>query len=172
MNAVEARVDRVLGAGPFCETGRPRVTVTSPDASLIAIGGALARPQWRARDVSGRSQPNPGWHPTGVYRSDDLTCLFHLTTRWPVNALAFHPTLPLLAVGTGAYDGGWSYEGELLLLDLSTGATVSLLADPREVRQLTWQDRETLGLVLAVPCDEDEERFGTTSLACRIRRDD
>ncbi|AEV85152.1 hypothetical protein ACWT_4128 [Actinoplanes sp. SE50] len=95
-----------------------------------------------------------------------------MTTRWPANALAFHPTLPLLAIGTGAYDGGWSYNGELLLLDLTTGATVSLLADPREVRQLTWQDPETLALVLAVPCDEDEERFGTTSLACTIRRDD
>ncbi|BEL05049.1 hypothetical protein Q0Z83_032400 [Actinoplanes sichuanensis] len=172
MNAFEARVDRVLGAVPFCEIGRPRVTATSPDESLIAVGGALAWPQWHGRDVSRRSRPNPGWDPTAVYRSDDLTCLFHLTTEWPAKALAFHPTLPLLAIGTGSYDGGWSYEGELLLLDLSTGATVSLLAHPREVRQLTWQDPETLALVLAVGCDDDEERFGTTSLACTIRRDD
>ncbi|HWS35099.1 MAG TPA: hypothetical protein VN408_20460, partial [Actinoplanes sp.] len=95
-----------------------------------------------------------------------------MTTRWPANALAFHPTLPLLAIGTGAYDGGWAYEGELLLLDLSTGATVSLLEHPREVRRLTWQDPETLALVLAIPCDEDEKTFGTTALACTIRRDD
>jgi hypothetical protein len=172
VNALEARVDRVLGTGPFCEIGRPRVTASSPQDDLIAIGGALVWPQWHGWDVSARSRPNPGWHPTAVYRSDDLTCLFHLTTRWPANALAFHPTLPLLAIGTGAYDGGWSYKGELLLLDLSTGATVSLLAYPREVRQLTWQDPETLALVLAVPCDEDEERFGITSLACTIRHDD
>lgn len=165
-------MDRVLGAGPFCEIGQPRVAATSPREPLIAVGGALVRPQWHGRDISRRSRPSPGWHPTAVYRTDDLSCLFHVTTRWPVNALAFHPTLPVLAIGTGAYDGGWAYEGELLLLDLSTGATVSLLAYPREVRQLTWQDPETLALVLAVPCDEDEERFGTTSLACTIRRDD
>jgi hypothetical protein len=172
VSVFEARVDRVLGAGPFCEIGQPRVTATSPREELIAVGGALAWPQWHGRDVSGRSRPNPGWHPTAVYRSDDLTCLFQLTSRWPVNALAFHPTLPLLAIGTGAYDGGWFYKGELLLLDMSTGATVSLLEYPREVRRLTWQDPEILALVLAIPSDEDEERFGTTSLACSIRRDD
>ncbi|RJO70670.1 hypothetical protein D5S18_26020 [Nocardia panacis] len=172
MSVFEVRVDRVLGVGPFCEIGQPRVTATSSREALIAVGGELIRPQWHGRDVSDRSRPNPGWHPTAVYRSGDLTCLFQLTTCWPVNALAFHPTLPLLAIGTGAYDGGWSYEGELLLLDLSTGATVSLLAYPREVRELTWQDPETLGLVLGIPCDEDEKRFGTTSLACSIRRDD
>ena len=95
-----------------------------------------------------------------------------MTTHWPVNALAFHPTLPLLAIGSGAYDGGWSYEGELLMLDLTTGSTVSLLHHPREVRRITWRDQETLDLVLAIPCEEDEKRFGTTSLACSIRRDD
>ncbi|SDS94404.1 hypothetical protein [Actinoplanes derwentensis] len=172
MSTVEVRVDRVLGGGPFCEIGRPRVTATTPDGTLTAIGGALTTPQWHARDVSRRSSPDPGWHPTAVYRSTDLTCLFHLTTRWPANTLAFHPTLPLLAIGTGRYDGGWAYEGELLLLDLVTGVTVSLLQHPREVRRLTWQDPQTLDLVLAVPCDEDTKRFGTTSLACAIRRDD
>ena len=172
MSVFEARVDRVLGAGPFCEIGPPRVAVTSPDEALIAVGGTFFRPQWHGSDVSSRSHPSPGWHPTAIYRSDDLACLFQVTTRWPANAFAFHPTLPLLAIGTGAYDGGWFYKGELLLLDLSTGATVSLLADPREVRRLTWQDPETLALVLAIPCDEDEEQFGTTSLACTIRRDD
>lgn len=172
MSPFETRVDRVLGAGPFCEIGRPRVTATSPREPLIAVGGAHASPQWQGRDVSRGSRREPGWHPTAVYRSDDLTCLYQVTTRWPANALAFHPTLPLLAIGTGAYDGGWSYEGELLLMDLSTGAAVSLLASPREVRQITWQDPRTLALVLAIPCDEDEERFGTTSLACTVRRDD
>jgi hypothetical protein len=172
VSAFEARVNRVLGAGPFCEIGRPRVATTSPDEALIAVGGALVWPQWHGRDVCHRSRPNPGWHPTAVYRADDLTCLLRVTTRWPVNALAFHPTLPLLAIGAGAYDGGWFYEGELLLLDLFTGATVSLLEHPREVRRLAWRDSKTLALVMAVPSDEDEEAFGTTSLACTIRRDD
>jgi len=172
VSAPEARVDRVLGAGPFCEIGRPRVAKTSPDGTLIVVGGALVWPQWHGHDVSRRSRPNPGWYPVAVYRSDDFTCLYQFTARWPANAISFHPTLPLVAIGTGSYDGGWAYEGELLLLDLTTGTVVSLMAHRREVRRITWRDPETLDLVMAVPCDEDEKRFGTTSLACSIRRDD
>jgi hypothetical protein len=167
-----ARVARVLGAGPFCEIGRPRVVKTSPDGTLIVVGGELAWPQWHGHDLARRSRPNPGWYPVAVYRSDDFTCLYQFTARWPANAIFFHPTLPLVAIGTGSYDGGWAYEGELLLLDLTTGTVVSLMAHRREVRRITWRDPETLDLVLAVPCDEDKERFGTTSLACSIRRGD
>ncbi|HEX8631196.1 MAG TPA: hypothetical protein VF755_23810, partial [Catenuloplanes sp.] len=106
------------------------------------------------------------------YTSGNLDLQHHSTTRWPTNVIACHPVLSLAVIGTGSYDGGWAYKGELLLLDLTTGATVSLLAHPREVRQVAWRDSQTLDLVLAIACDEDEERFATTSLACSIRRDD
>ncbi|MFG3419128.1 hypothetical protein ACIBTZ_09440 [Micromonospora sp. NPDC049460] len=172
MSALEVRLDQVLGTGPFCEIGQPRAIAAPPDGDLVVIGGVLEWPQWHGRDVSSRSRPHPGWYPLAVYESDDLTCLHYITTRWPTNVIACHPTLPLAAIGTGAYDGGWAYEGELLLLDLTTGTTVSLLAHPREVRQIAWRDPQTLDLVLAIPCDEDEKRFATTSLACSIRRDD
>lgn len=172
MNAIEVRTDRVLGSGPFREIGLPRVAVRTPDERLVVVGGVLGRPQWHGRDVSRRSRGHAGWHPLAVYDSGDLSLLHLSTTHWPVNAIACHPTLPLAVVGTGAYDGGYFYEGELLLLDLATGATVSLLEHPREVRRLAWRDSRTLDMVLAVPCDEDEEELGTTSLACSIRRDD
>lgn len=159
---------RVLGGGPFREIGEPRVTANSPDGNLIAVGGFLSRSQWHGRDVSHASRS----HRLAVYRADDLTCVHQVTARWPAQSVAFHPTLPLVAFGTGSYDGGWSYEGELLLLDLTTGVAVSLLEYPREVRRITWRSPETLDLVLAIPCDEDEQRFGTTSLACSISRDD
>ncbi|MEU7653880.1 hypothetical protein AB0C41_17865 [Micromonospora taraxaci] len=158
----------VLGAGPFREIGQPRVTATSPNGDLIAVGGGLGSAQWHGRTASRGS----GSHPLAVYRTDDLTCIHQVTSRWPAQSVAFHPTLPLVAFGTGSYDGGWSYEGELLLLDLTTGNAVSLLEHPRQVRQITWRGPETLDLVLAIPCDADEQRFGTTSLACSISRDD
>ncbi|WP_433553225.1 hypothetical protein ACQP08_07970 [Micromonospora zamorensis] len=159
---------RVLGAGPFREIGQPRVTANSPNGDLIAVGGDLGRTQWHGRDIGRGSGP----HPLAVYRADDLTCVHQVSARWPVRSIAFHPTLPLVAIGTGSYDGGWSYEGELLLLDLTTGVAVSLLGQSREVRRITWRSPQTLDLVLAIPCDPDEQRFGTTSLACSISRDD
>jgi len=89
-------------------------------------------------------------------------------TRWPTTAATFHPTLPVVTIGTGSYDGGYLYEGELLFLDLVTGSVVSLLERPREVRKIVWRDEQTLDLVLAVPTDEHEERLGTASVACSI----
>lgn len=172
MSAFEIQTDRVLGAGPFREIGQPRVVGIHPGGEVIVVAGAFIRPQWHGHDVSSRSRPRAGWYPVAVYRSGDLTCVTHFTTRWPANTIAFHPTLPLVVIGTGAYDGGWAYEGELLLLNVNTGAAVSVLAHPREVRQAAWSDPQTLDLVLAIPCDEDEQRFGTTSLTCSIRRDD
>ncbi|MFE2520645.1 hypothetical protein [Streptomyces mirabilis] len=41
--------------------------------------------------------------------------------------MAFHPALPLLVADTGSYDGGYFFEGELLLLDLETGMPTSLI---------------------------------------------
>lgn len=171
------RADRVLSAGAFREIGRPRVTAICAERALIAVGGAHTHRQWHGRDVSSRARnvgrrPRLGWYPTAVYRTGDLHCLLHVTTVWPANALAFHPTLPLLAIGTGSYDGGYRYEGELLLLNLATGDSVSLLADPREIRGITWRDPHTLDLALAIACDDDEEHFGTTTVTCSLRRDD
>ncbi|MET9793641.1 hypothetical protein [Streptomyces canus] len=40
--------------------------------------------------------------------------------------MTFHPMLPLLTVGTGRYDGGYFFEGELLLLHLRQPAACSL----------------------------------------------
>ncbi|WUR61436.1 hypothetical protein OHS32_08630 [Micromonospora chokoriensis] len=158
----------VLGAGPFREIGQPRVTANSPNGDLIAVGGHLGRTQWHGRDIGCGS----GSHTLAVYRTDDLTCVHQVTARWPAQSVAFHPTLPLVAIGTGSYDGGWFYEGELLLLDLTTGTAVSLLEHPRQVRQITWRSPQTLDLVLAIPSDADKQPFGTTSLACSISRDD
>jgi hypothetical protein len=172
VTAPAARIDRVLGDGPFREIGLPRVTATSPGETLIAVGGAHVRPQWHGRTVRSRSRPGPGWHPVAVYRIGDLACLLQTTTRWPVESLAFHPTLPLLAIGTGADDGGYLHQGELLLLDLTTGTAVSLLERPREVRRITWRDPQTLGLVLAIVCDGDSKQAGSGALTCSLRRDD
>ncbi|GIF66957.1 hypothetical protein Ais01nite_49920 [Asanoa ishikariensis] len=164
------RLERVLGAGPFREIGQPRAVATSPSSGFIVVGGEPVQPQWHGHDVSERSRPHAGWNPVAVYRSDDLTCVHQITTLWPVNVIACHPTLPLAAIGTGQYDGGWFYGGELLMLDLTAGTAVSVLRESREVRQIVWRDAQTIDVVLAIECDEDEDEFGTTSLACSFSR--
>ncbi|MFI5931896.1 hypothetical protein [Actinoplanes sp. NPDC051494] len=89
-------------------------------------------------------------------------------------ALAFHPTLPLLAVGSGSYDGGYFFEGELLLLDLETSAAVSLFEHElgRQVLGLEWLNDYELRLLLAPPDDWQDRAAWAEGHVAVVRRDD
>ncbi|MET9490375.1 hypothetical protein [Nocardia sp. NPDC006630] len=57
-----------------------------------------------------------------------------------------------MAVGTGSYDGGYFYEGELLILDLRSGLSTSVLRWARELMHVEWAGERALR-VLAAPVD-------------------
>ncbi|MFI0763024.1 hypothetical protein ACH4PX_37180 [Streptomyces anulatus] len=86
--------------------------------------------------------------------------------------MAFHPRLPLLAVGTGDYDGGYFFEGELLILDLETGRSTSLIEHElgRQVLGLKWLSEQEL-CVLMAPCDDWQDKDawneGHVAVVCR-----
>lgn len=143
-------VRRVLGDGPFAEIGEPALAVTDERSRTVAVGGDLGHVQW-----SGSGTADSRWtgHRIGVYDQHGPRCRHVARSRYPVRSLAFHPVLPLLAVGTGNYDGGHSFEGELLLIHLDSGDVVSALRHPREVLGVEWRSRTELRLVLA-PCDD------------------
>ncbi|MEU8777067.1 PQQ-binding-like beta-propeller repeat protein [Streptomyces sp. NPDC048606] len=145
-------VRRVLGDGPFAEIGEPARAVVDGRSRTVAVGGDLGYVQW-----SGSGTADSRWtgYRIGVYERDGLRCRHLVRSRYPVRCLAFHPALPLLAVGTGRYDGGYAFEGELLLIDLDSGAVVSALEHPREVLDVRWRDASALRLVLA-PYDDHE----------------
>lgn len=99
---VPLRVDRILGDRPFAEVGSPALAVEAEGLGLLAVAGTS-----EFLEVA----------PVGVYQIGDLTCRALLRSRFPVHTMAFHPTLPVLVIGTGRYDGGYFFEGELLLLN-------------------------------------------------------
>lgn len=161
-------IRRVLGDQPFAQVGVPTVTARSAERGLVACGGDLGFLQWSGRDAGARWSP----YRVGVFGTDDLRCRHLVRSHWPVLSLAFHPTLPLLAAGTGSYDGGYLFEGELVLLDLETRRHVSALDDTREVRRVRWLDRGTLELVMAPPDDyKDDDAHGMGHTAI-IKRND
>ncbi|WP_051166288.1 hypothetical protein [Amycolatopsis orientalis] len=158
-------VQQVLGGGRFAEVGEVRVTDSR--TGYVAVGGSLGRPVWAGHSVEGSSEPT-AWNRVGVYRADTFECGHLLSPHWPVNALAFHPELPILAIGSGSYDGGYFYEGELTVLDLESGRATSLLKDRREVTELRWRDRHTLDAKISVPTEDDEKELGTSTMAVAI----
>ncbi|MDF4251502.1 PQQ-binding-like beta-propeller repeat protein [Streptomyces sp. WMMB303] len=145
-------VRRVLGDGPFAEMGEPALAVVDERSRTVAVGGDLGHVQWRG---SGTADSRWTGHRIGVYEQDGLRCQHLVRSRYPVRSLAFHPVLSLLAVGTGQYDGGYSFEGELLLIHLESGDVVSALQYPREVLGVEWRSETALHLVVA-PCDDWE----------------
>ncbi len=129
----------------FLGVGDPILVVHDEQRGLLAVAGT---------DADNRATP------VAVYNSRSFVPRTLIRSRFPVHALAFHPRRPLLAIGTGRYDGGYFFEGELLLLHLKTGAVASLIENEfgRQVLGLEWLDERSLRVLMAPPDDwQDEE---------------
>ncbi|MFC5153977.1 hypothetical protein [Streptomyces amakusaensis] len=154
-------IDQVLGDHPFAEIGEPSLAVADKRRALLAVAGT-------------HTHHFAGGAPVGVYDTGDLVCQTLLRSRYRVHALAFHPTLPLLATGTGRYDGGYFFDGELLLLNLETGESVSAIEHEsgRQVLELEWQNETDLHLLMAPPDDWQDKEAHTHGHTAVVNRPD
>ncbi|MFI6419899.1 hypothetical protein ACIBG6_21185 [Streptomyces sp. NPDC050842] len=114
---------------PFPEVrGHASQVIVSADEQWIAVNSV-----W-----SGVSR-------VAVYRAADLSCAHLLTFTMDAESIAFHPTLPLLAIGLDNYDA-YIREGGLTLLEPATGHRVDF-ADPAwGIEPIRWPDARTLEL--------------------------
>ncbi|SFD42600.1 hypothetical protein SAMN05421773_11515 [Streptomyces aidingensis] len=154
-------VDRILGDRPFAETGDPALVVADRERGMLAIAG-----RHRYGFISGA--------PVGVYGIGDQSCRALVRSHYPVHGMAFHPSQDLLAIGAGRYDGGYFFEGELLLLNLETGEVVSAFEERlgRQVLELEWLSGTELRLTMAPPDDwGDEQAHHEGHTATVTRRD-
>ncbi|MFF8264710.1 hypothetical protein [Streptomyces virginiae] len=92
-----------------------------------------------------------------VYRTDDLSCAHLLTFTMEAESIAFHPTLPLLAVGL---DNGDEYfrAGGLTLLEADTGHRVDFTDPAWGIDPLRWLDDRTLQLTFFAMDDGSDSR--------------
>ncbi|MEV7796671.1 hypothetical protein AB0O68_32600 [Streptomyces sp. NPDC087512] len=151
--------DRDRSDDPFAELGDPVLAVADKRRGLVAVAGAHEYDEANTVGV---------FHVTDRARRRLL-----LHSQHPVNAMAFHPTLPLLAMGSGEYDGGYHFEGELLLLHLETGTALSLIEHHlgRQVLGLEWLNDQDLRVL--IPTRRLEGRTGPrgrTHRRCAPRR--
>ncbi|MFE2555300.1 hypothetical protein ACFXGT_04585 [Streptomyces sp. NPDC059352] len=114
---------------PFPELfGHASQVIFSADEQWIAVSSVLQ-----------------GLSRVAVYRADDLSCAHLLTFTTDAESIAFHPTLPLLAIGLDNYDA-YQREGGLTLLEPVTGHRVDF-ADPEwGIEPIRWLDAHTLEL--------------------------
>lgn len=162
-------VGRVLGTSAFAVVGRPSAVAVSRARNVVVVGGSnLGHPQSPLRGLGGRPVP----YRIGVFALEDARCLHLRPSRWPVNAVAIHPRLPLAAIGTGSFDGGYRFEGELLVLHLHSGKAASVLRGTRDVRALSWGADDTLDGVMTPPDEGDGDQVHTHGYAFSFVWDD
>ncbi|MCV2393131.1 hypothetical protein OEB99_02305 [Actinotalea sp. M2MS4P-6] len=139
----------VLADQPFAEIGEPTLVVDDPAHDFLVIAGDLGYSLWfgdgRAKHAHAR---------VGVYDRGTLACRQVATIRWPANDVAIHPSGTLVAVGTGSHDGGYMFEGELVILNLDRGQQTSALRHERQVCTVRWLDDTRLAVALAPPTDD------------------
>ncbi|GGS69471.1 hypothetical protein GCM10010222_07910 [Streptomyces tanashiensis] len=124
---------------PFPELlGLATEAVVSDDGRWVAVSSVL----------SGLSR-------VAVHRIADLSCAHVLTVAMETETMAFHPTLPLLAIG---FDNGDAYlrEGRLVLLEPESGHRVDFADAYWGVELVRWTDARTLELTFCAMHDGAE----------------
>ncbi|MEU9998288.1 PQQ-binding-like beta-propeller repeat protein [Streptomyces sp. NPDC050848] len=138
---------------PFAELqGGASQVVVSADGQWIAVSSV----------VYGMSR-------VAVHRAADLSCAHLMTFTMDADSIAFHPTLPLLAIGL---DNGDEYDraGCLTLFEPGTGHRVDF-ADPKwGIDPIRWLDARTLELTF-FSVDPDDEYVHYSSRATVVRDD-
>ncbi|MBD0695117.1 hypothetical protein [Streptomyces sp. CBMA123] len=147
---------------PFAEIGDPVLAVTDKRRGLLAVAVAGAHEYDEAKTV-------------GVFDvTDRARRRWLISSQYPVHAMAFHPVRPLLAVGSGDYDGGYHFEGELLLLHLETGRVRSLIEHDfgRQVLGLEWLNDQDLRVLMAPHDDWKDNKAHVEGHVAVVRRAD
>ncbi len=139
----------------FAEVGRPSRTHRRDDGRLVALCSAFDLLYWPGRAIYDGHRLR---YRISLYSGDLERRIAVLdAARFPIHDVAFHPTGPWLAVGAGSYDGGYAFEGELLLWNWETGEVRSLLRESREVVACRFVDPDRLAVLLRPPDDDQHD---------------
>ncbi|MEJ7600328.1 MAG: hypothetical protein WKG01_20630 [Kofleriaceae bacterium] len=143
---------------PFAELGPPRASGAGRtpevyrDRDRVVVASEFQRLYWTGRALYGGHRPR---HRVAVYIADALPPVAYFDlARYAILDVAFHPSEPVLAIGTGSYDGGYSFEGELWWWNWVTGEHRSLLGAPRMVERCRF-DGDQISIVLLPPNDDE-----------------
>lgn len=94
-------------------------------------------------------------HRIALYKKGQhLPTAFFDHLRYDVNDVAFHPTLPVIAIATGRYDGGWVFEGELILWNWETNESKRVVDAIPEVFRVAFNKTGNQILAYVLPWDE------------------
>jgi len=140
-------------------SGIGTITAAKRASDKFAIGSAFrlltqppARAAYAGQSLRQRIAIYAGKSPIPVAHYDRI--------KYPINDIAFHPTEPVVAIATGSYDGGFSFEGELIVWNWDSNQVSHEMAETPEVFRVAF-DKGGMSILCAVrPWDENEFEHG------------
>lgn len=153
---MELNLIRELGQFAFPEIGLPTGIFWNEDRSMFAIASTFGRPFWSCRKIYEKMLLR---HRLTLYEAENLTRIgtFDIP-RYSIKDVAFHPTQKTVAIATGDYDGGYLFEGDLLIWNFDENSYNSLLNRSREVTRCRFNNGgDTLYFVLKPANDEEDK---------------
>ncbi|GAA2334234.1 hypothetical protein OKJ48_23300 [Streptomyces kunmingensis] len=149
---------RLVPDDPFPEIGHPFTTDVSADGRWIAVSCITG-----GRGERGR---------IAVYRTSDLALWDQLVLEYGVETLAFHPVLPVLAVGTEESDDEFDRRGGLHLYEPEVRRRTDVVVAGASVTGLRWRDACRLEVMFARPVIDDDDEGRETYTRAVAEHDD
>jgi hypothetical protein len=149
-------IEAELTSPRLAELGRPAGAYRCARAPLVALASVFEPLYWPGRAIyeGHKLRYRLSLYDLAAGAPAARVAVFD-GARYPINDVAFHPGQPLVALATGSYDGGWAFEGELLLWNWQTGERVHVLSERRDVARVRFTDEGRLRVLLR-PRDEEE----------------
>jgi hypothetical protein len=124
------------------ELGHPTGVFRGRDR-LTAITSRFGHLYWPGRAIYGGQRLTER---LSIYRGSERVAVFDDARYW-INDVCFHPTKPWAIVGTGNYDGGYQFEGALLIFDYEANEYWSVLEEDREVTRCRFENDDLVVLL-------------------------
>ncbi|PKL79688.1 MAG: hypothetical protein CVV27_01510 [Candidatus Melainabacteria bacterium HGW-Melainabacteria-1] len=139
----------------FSEIGTPTDGFINEDGKYLALCSEFPLLFWPGRAMYEGHRLK---HRVSLYERDNLKLVRVFdAAKYQINDLAFHPSKPLIAIATGSYDGGYHFEGEIILWNWQSGETTSLLGESREILGCRFLGENQLAIIMHPPDEGDFE---------------
>ncbi|MEU6678904.1 hypothetical protein [Streptomyces sp. NPDC046925] len=148
---------RLIPDDPFPEIGNPLSADVSADGRWIAVSCLTG-----GRNDLGRVM---------IYRTSDLALWDQIVLEQGVEWLAFHPVVPVLAVGTEDGDE-FALRGGLHLYEPETRRRTDVAVAGVGVTALCWRDARRLEVTFAEPVIDFDDLGRVTWTRAVVKRDD
>ncbi len=147
---------KIYGRNCFDEITNPKKLFEFQEQNLIGIAHSYYG-QWSGRHINTRKEC------LSLYKSDSLELVAHIDSlKYPVNDVDYHEKKKLILIGTGSYDGGYFFEGELLIFDLKSKSLIKIIEDNREFTKCKFIGNE-IEFIVNPTHDLDNEDYTNKS---------